>query len=52
MNIEAFEKKEQLLKLKTRLSMTEQSRLSKEPTVSLEDARKRLEKKYKNAGYK
>lgn len=50
MSIEAFEKREQLLKLKAKLAMAEQSRLSGEPTVSLEDAKKRLEEKYKNAG--
>lgn len=50
MSIEAFEKREQLLKLKTKLVMAEQSRLSGEPTISLGDAKKRLENKYKNAG--
>jgi len=50
MSIEAFEKREQLLKLKSKLAIAEQSRLSGEPTVSIEDARKRLEEKYKNAG--
>lgn len=50
MSIEAFEKREQLLKLKAKLAIAEQSRLSGESTVSLEDARKRLEEKYRNAG--
>ncbi len=50
MSIEAFEKREQLLKLKAKLAMAERSRLSGEPTVSLEDAKKRLEEKFKNAG--
>jgi len=50
MSIEAFEKREQLLKLKAKLAIAEKSRLSEEPTVSLEKARKRLEDKYKNAG--
>jgi len=50
MSIEAFEKREQLLKLKAKLVMAEQSRLSGEPTISLEEAKKRLEEKYKNAG--
>ncbi|RCX18905.1 prevent-host-death family protein [Anaerobacterium chartisolvens] len=50
MSIEAFEKREQLLRLKAKLAMAEQSRLSGEPTVSLEDAKKRLEEKYRNAG--
>jgi len=50
MSIEAYEKRDQLLKLKTKLLMAEQSRLLGEPTVSLEEAKKRLEEKYKNAG--
>lgn len=50
MSIEAFEKREQLLRLKAKLAMAEQSRLSGEPTVSLEDAKKRLDEKYRNAG--
>jgi PHD/YefM family antitoxin component YafN of YafNO toxin-antitoxin module len=50
MSIEAFEKREQLLKLKTKLAIAERSRLSGESTVSLEEAKKRLEEKYKNAG--
>jgi prevent-host-death family protein len=50
MSIEAFEKREQLFRLKAKLEMAEQSRLSGEPTVSLEDAKKRLEEKYRNAG--
>lgn len=50
MSIEAFEKREQLLKLKYKLAVAEKSRLSGEPAVSLEEAKKRLEEKYKNAG--
>lgn len=50
MSIDAFEKREQLLKLKTKLAMAEQSRLLGESTISLEEAKKRLEEKYKNAG--
>lgn len=50
MSIEAFEKREQLLKLKTKLVIAEQSRLSGESAISLEEARKRVEEKYKNAG--
>jgi hypothetical protein len=50
MSIEAFEKREQLLKLKAKLTIAEKLRLSGEPTVSLEETKKRLEEKYKNAG--
>ena len=46
MSIEAFERREQLLMLKTRLALSEQSRLNDEPTVSLAEARERLEAKY------
>ena len=46
MSIEAFERREQLLMLKTRLALSEQSRLNGEPTVSLAEARERLEAKY------
>jgi len=46
MSIEAFEKCEQLMMLRTRLAMSEHSLANNEPTVSLEEARKRLEAKY------
>lgn len=46
MSIEAFEKREQLLKLKSKLLDAEFSRISGEFTVSLEEAQKRLEVKY------
>ena len=46
MSIKAFEKREQLMTLKSRLMLAEQSRLNDEPTVSLAEARKRLEAKY------
>lgn len=49
MSIAAFEKREQLLKLKAKLMRAEQSRLAGEPTVSLEEAKVYLEEKYKNA---
>ena len=50
MSIEAFEKREQLIKLKSKLTVAEKSRISGEPTISLKEAKKRLEEKYKNAG--
>jgi prevent-host-death family protein len=46
MSIEAFEKREQVLKLRSRIMTAENARLSGEPTVSLEDARRRIEEKY------
>lgn len=46
MSIEAFEKREQILKLRSKVMIAEESRLSGEPTVSLGEARKRLEEKY------
>lgn len=49
MSIEAFEKREQLMKLRSKLMIAEQSRLSGEPTISLNEAKKRLEEKYSNA---
>jgi prevent-host-death family protein len=46
MSIDAFEKREQLMLLKSRLMLAEQSRLIGEPTISLDEARERLEAKY------
>jgi len=46
MSIEAFEKREQILKLRAKIMFAEASRLSGEPTVSLEQARKGIEEKY------
>lgn len=46
MSIEAFEKREQILRLRSKLMIAEQSRLSGEPSVSLSDAKKQLEEKY------
>ena len=48
MSIEAFEKREELIRLKAKLEAAEQSRLSGEPTVSLDEARARLREKYSN----
>ena len=46
MSIEAFEKREQILKLRSKIMAAEGARLSGEPTVSLREARKRIEEKY------
>ena len=46
MGIDAFERREQVYKLKLKLAEAELSRLRGEPTVSLEEARARLAEKY------
>lgn len=49
MSMEAFEKREETIRLKAKLEAAENSRLSGEPTVSLEEARRRLKEKYTDA---
>ena len=46
MSIDAFEKMKQLMMLKSRLALSEQSLVNGEPTISLAAARERLEAKY------
>ena len=46
MSIDAFERREEVLKLRAKLAAAEQSRLSGQPTVSMEESRKRLEAIY------
>ncbi len=46
MSIEAFEKREQVLKLRSKIMAAENSRISGAPTISLEEARNRIEEKY------
>jgi prevent-host-death family protein len=46
MSIEAFEKREQILKLRSKIAIAEQSRLSGETTITIDEAKKRLEEKY------
>lgn len=46
MSIEAFERWEEILRLRAKLAAAEQSRLSEQPTVSMEESRKRLEAIY------
>lgn len=43
MSIEAFERREEVLRLRAKLAAAEQSRLSGQPTISLEESRRRLE---------
>lgn len=43
MSIDVFEHREEILKLRTKLESAEQSRLSGQPAVSVEESRRRLE---------
>lgn len=49
MSIDAFEKRDELMRLQMKLKQAEQSKRSGEPSVSLSEAEKRLKEKYKNA---
>lgn len=49
MDIEAFEKREELIRLQSKLKIAEQRMMSGEPNVSLTNARARLQEKYNNA---
>jgi prevent-host-death family protein len=46
MSIDAFEKREEILRLRAHIEFAEQSRLAGEPTYSLEKSRERLEEIY------
>lgn len=46
MSIEAFERREETLKLRARLEAAERSRLAGDPTYTIEESRKRLEAIY------
>lgn len=46
MSIDAFERREEVLKLRAKLAAAEQSRLSGERTYSIEESRKQLEDIY------
>lgn len=46
MSIDAFERREEILKLRARLAAAEQSRLSGQPVLSIEESRRRLEDIY------
>jgi len=45
MSIEAFERREAVLDLREKLMFAEQQRLAGEPTISLDEAHKRLKEK-------
>lgn len=49
MSIDAFESREELLRLRAKLASAEQTRLSGQPTFSIEESRKRLEAIYGQA---
>jgi prevent-host-death family protein len=46
MSIDAFEKREELIKLRAKIELAEQSRLSGETVYTLEESKQRLEKLY------
>ena len=46
MSIDAFERREEIIRLKAQLDAAEQGRLSGESTVFIDEARKRLAAKY------
>ena len=48
MSIEAFEQREEALKLRARLEAAEQARLAGAPTYTLDESRKRLEAIYQH----
>ena len=48
MSIEAFEEREETLRLRAKLDAAEQARLSGAPTYSLAESRKRVEAIYQN----
>lgn len=49
MSIEAFEKREELIRLRARLELAEHSRLAGESSYSLEQSRKRVEEIYERS---
>jgi len=49
MSIDAFEKREELIRLRAKLELAEQSRLAGEPVYTLEDSRQRLNKVYEKS---
>ncbi len=46
MSIDAFERRDEILKLRARLAAAEQSRIAGQPALSMEESRKRLEDIY------
>lgn len=50
MSIDAFERREEILKLRAKLAAAEQLRLSGQPVITLEESRRRLEGIYGEKG--
>jgi len=50
MSIDAFERREEILKLRAKLAAAEQLRLSGQPGFTLEESRRRLEEIYGEKG--
>ncbi|MBR1565938.1 MAG: type II toxin-antitoxin system Phd/YefM family antitoxin [Oscillospiraceae bacterium] len=50
LSIEALERRDELIRLKTHLDLVEEGRLAGSEGISVEEARSRLLEKYKNAG--
>ncbi len=46
MSIEAFEKREEIIKLRSKIELAEKSRIAGEPTFTLEQSKQRLEEIY------
>jgi len=46
MSIEAFEKREEIIKLRAKIELAEKSRIAGEPTFTLEQSKQRLEEIY------
>ena len=50
LSIEALERRDEMIRLKAHLDAVEEGRLEGTQGISVEEARKRLMEKYKNAG--
>ena len=48
MSIDAFEKQEQILKLRVKVLQAEQEQIDESPTLNIDEARKRLEERVNN----
>ena len=49
MSIEAFEKRDEIIRLRTKLELAEQSRIAGDKTFTLDESRQRLEELYGRA---
>jgi hypothetical protein len=48
MSIEAFEKREEIIKLRAKIEIAEKSRLAGDPTFTIKESKQRLEKIYES----